>query len=391
MQRVKERRPGSRRASPGPRRPPLRSVPAAPDFFRVSARGAGRHAVRGGRHAAKAASPWVMRCGWLAPLRRRARRCGRSSTLLPKLPATCVDRRGPRTGHAAAAFGHGASPGRRSATEGLPAAHRDQRLDRHVAPRETESRAPTRGPRRVARARPGPELRASCARQECVSCSASLRRSVRAAAAAELRHGPRGDRRAARDDNRAVKARSTAAASAASRAGRCGTEPLARAGRPLHRALPCQRRERAPRIDARGRLGEKRWQLLPHRPGPSEGYPRFAAGALVGRPSRVARGDPVGRRAHGAPRVPRRAIVLSYLVTRKARVADVGACASTSRRAHREDPLLRFCPDTIRAVGEELGLPVYTGSIGHRNEGEHMSRSIERAFEVPVRSSGSGR
>lgn len=61
------------------------------------------------------------------------------------------------------------------------------------------------------------------------------------------------------------------------------------------------------------------------------------------------------REYHGEP-------IVLYLVTRRGRESLM----SVMRFEEREGRIARirsygFCPDTIRALGEELGLPVYTG------------------------------
>jgi RNA polymerase sigma-70 factor, ECF subfamily len=93
---------------------------------------------------------------------------------------------------------------------------------------------------------------------------------------------------------------------------------------------------------------------------PSQGYPRFVRALVHGHPewpaaiqwesSRMERRD-----HHGEP------IVLCF-VTRKGRERLM----TVLRLEEREGNIARirsygFCPDTIRAIGEELGLEVYTG------------------------------
>lgn len=95
-------------------------------------------------------------------------------------------------------------------------------------------------------------------------------------------------------------------------------------------------------------------------PDPSEGYPRFARALVDGHPEWPAeiqwQGSRMERREyHGEP-------IVLYLVTRKGRESLM----SVMRFEEREGRIARirsygFCPDTIRALGEELGLPVYTG------------------------------
>jgi RNA polymerase sigma-70 factor (ECF subfamily) len=93
---------------------------------------------------------------------------------------------------------------------------------------------------------------------------------------------------------------------------------------------------------------------------PDGGVPRFARALVHGHPewpaaiqwqaARMERRD-----YHGEP-------IVLYLVTRKGREALM----SVLRFDEQEGRIARirsygFCPDTIRALGEELGLPVYTG------------------------------
>jgi RNA polymerase sigma-70 factor (ECF subfamily) len=93
---------------------------------------------------------------------------------------------------------------------------------------------------------------------------------------------------------------------------------------------------------------------------PNAGHPRFVRALVDGHPewpaqiqwqaSRMERRD-----FHGEP-------IVLYLVTRKGREALM----SVLRFDEREGQIARirsygFCPDTIRAIGEELALPVYTG------------------------------
>lgn len=93
---------------------------------------------------------------------------------------------------------------------------------------------------------------------------------------------------------------------------------------------------------------------------PSEGYPRFVRALVDGHPEWPAQiqwqGSRMERRVyHGEP-------IVLYLVTRKGRES----LTSVLRFDEQEGRIARirsygFCPDTIRAIGDEIGLPVYTG------------------------------
>jgi RNA polymerase sigma-70 factor (ECF subfamily) len=93
---------------------------------------------------------------------------------------------------------------------------------------------------------------------------------------------------------------------------------------------------------------------------PNAGYPRFVRALVEGHPEWPAQiqwqGSRMERRDYqGEP-------IVLYLVTRKGR-ESLMAVMRLEEQAGRISRIRSygFCSDTIRAIGEELGLPVYTG------------------------------